>query len=62
MSMNKIAEQIGFNRNVVEKAKTENTVKLLGKTVNVSPNLAAKIVAKVVKHTIRKSIDMGMGI
>jgi hypothetical protein len=62
MSMNKIAEQIGFNRNVVEKAKTEYTLKLLGKAVNISPNLAAKIAAKVLKHTIKKSIDVGMGI
>ena len=62
MSMNKIAEQIGFNRNVVEKAKTENTMKLIGKTVSLSPNLVAKITTKIIKHTIKKSIDLGMGI
>ena len=62
MSISKIAEQIGFDRKVVEKAKTENTMKLLGKAVNVSPNLAAKITVKAIKHTIKKSIDLGMGI
>ncbi|UII79893.1 relaxase/mobilization nuclease domain-containing protein [Flagellimonas sp. CMM7] len=62
MSMNRIAEEISFNKNVLEKAKTENTLKLLGKAVNISPNLAARITAKVVKHTIKKSIDLGMGI
>mgnify|MGYP001803249867 CR=1 FL=1 len=62
MSMNKIAEQIGFNRNMVEKAKTESAMKLIGKTVSLSPNLVAKITTKIIKHTIKKSIDLGMGI
>lgn len=58
MSMNKIAERIGFNQNAIEKARTEKAMNLLGKTVSVSPNLAAKVIKQVVK----KSIDLGMGI
>jgi len=62
MSMNKIAEQIGFNRNVVEKAKTENAMKLMGDTVNLSPNLVAKIATKAISKTIKRTIDKGIGI
>lgn len=62
MSMGKIAEQIGFNRNVVEKAKTEGIIRLLDRTVNVTPNLATKIAAKVVKQAIKRTIDRGIGI
>ena len=62
MSMGKIAEQIGFDRNVVERAKTEGAIKLLDSTVNVTPNLAVKMAAKVVKQTIKRTIDKGIGI
>jgi len=62
MSMGKIAEQIGFNRIVVEKAKAEGVIKLLDRTVNVTPNLATKIAAKVVKQAIKRTIDQGIGI
>jgi hypothetical protein len=62
MSMGKIAEQIGFDRNVVEKAKTEGAIKLLDRSVNVTPNLATKIAAKVVKQAIKRTIDRGIGI
>ncbi|WP_240751550.1 relaxase/mobilization nuclease domain-containing protein [Flagellimonas onchidii] len=62
MSINKIAEQIGFDRKIIEKTRTGNTIKLFGKTVNISPNLTAKIAVRVMKHTIKKSIDIGMGI
>ena len=62
MSMNKIAEQIGFNENVVEKAKVDKTMKLMGKTVSLPPHLVSKIATKLIKHTIKKSVDLGMGI
>jgi hypothetical protein len=62
MSMGKIAEQIGFKTSVVEKAKADNAMKLLGKTVNVTPNLATKIAARVVKQTIKRTIDQGIRI
>jgi len=62
MSMNKIAEQIGFNRNVVEKAKTENAMKLMGKSVKVPPNLVVKMATKAVVKGIKRTIDKGIGI
>ena len=62
MSMNKIAEQIGFNRNIVEKAKIESSMKLMGNTVNLSPNLVAKIATKAISKTIKRTIDKGIGI
>lgn len=61
MSMNNIAEQIGFNRNVVHKAKTENAMKLIGKTVSLSPNLVAKIATKAILKTNKRTIDKGIG-
>jgi hypothetical protein len=62
MSMNKIAERIGFNQNAIEKARTEKAMHLLGKTVSVTPNLATKIAAKVIKQTIKRTIGKGVGI
>lgn len=62
MSMNKIAERIGFNQNAIEKSRTEKAMDLLGKTVSVSPNLATKIATKVIKQTIKRTIGKGIGI
>jgi hypothetical protein len=62
MSMGGIAQQLGFNRNVIDKAKTENTMSVLGKIVNLSPKLVAKIATKVVRKTFKKTIDQGIGI
>lgn len=62
MSMGRIAEQIGFDKNTIQRAQTENTMKLLGKTVNVTPNLVSKIATKALKQVIKRTIDKGIGI
>lgn len=62
MSMGRIAERIGFDRNVAQKIAKENTLAMLGKTVGLSPNLAASIAEKALKIAIKKTIGLGMEI
>ncbi len=62
MSINKIAQQIGFDKNVAQKITKDNTLKLLGKTVNVSPNLALTVTKKALKIALKKTISLGMEI
>jgi hypothetical protein len=62
MSMGRIAERIGFDKNVAQKIGNGNTMPLLGKTVGVSPNLAANIAQKAIKLAIKKTIGLGMEI
>ncbi|RKN77986.1 relaxase/mobilization nuclease domain-containing protein [Ulvibacterium marinum] len=62
MSMARIAERIGFGKQVSQNITKDQTMKLLGNTVQVSPNLAAKIAAKVVKQVIKRTIDKGIGV
>jgi len=62
MSMGRIAERIGFDKNVAQKMAKENTVQMLGKAVGVSPNLAATIAKKAIKMVIKKTLDKGIGI
>lgn len=60
MSMGRIAERINLDRTVAQKIAIENKLNLLGKTVGVSPNLAASIVKKTIKLVIKKSIGIGI--
>tara|TARA_R110002033_G_scaffold154043_1_gene190508 strand:+ start:807 stop:1676 length:870 start_codon:yes stop_codon:yes gene_type:complete len=62
MSMGNIAGNMGWDKTVAQKMVKENTVKLLGKPVGLSPNLAATIARKVVTIAIKKSIGLGMEI
>lgn len=62
MSIGRIAERIGFDKNMAQKIVKDNTLKVLGKTVGLSPNLAATITKKAIKMVIRKTIDRGIGI
>lgn len=62
MSMGRIAERIGFDKNVTQKITEDNTLKLLGKTVGISPNLAVTIAKKAVKMAVKKTIGLGMEI
>ncbi len=62
MSMGRIAERIGFDKNVTQKITKDNTLKLLGKTVGISPNLAVTIAKKAVKMAVKKAIGLGMEI
>ncbi|PKA99666.1 relaxase/mobilization nuclease-like protein [Flavobacteriaceae bacterium MAR_2009_75] len=60
MSMGRIAERIGMDRTVAQKIARESTMNLLGKTVGVSPNLAATLAKKAIKMAVKKSIGLGM--
>ena len=62
MSMGRIAERIGFDKNVAQNIGKKNSLPLLGKTVGVSPNLAANIAQKAIKLAIKKTIGLGMEI
>ncbi len=62
MSMGRIAERIGFDKNVAQKMAKNNTMKLVGKTVGISPNFAATIAKKAIKMGIKKAIGLGMQI
>ncbi len=62
MSMGRIAEQIGFDKNVAQKIVKDNTLVMLGKTVGLSPNFAATIAKKAIKLAIKKTIGLGMEI
>ncbi|WP_273567493.1 relaxase/mobilization nuclease domain-containing protein [Maribacter halichondriae] len=60
MSMGRIAERIGFDEIVAQKIGKDNSLKLLGKTVGVSPNFAMAIAKKAIKMAVKKSIGLGM--
>ena len=60
MSMGRIAERIGLERTAAQKIAKDNTVNILGKTVGVSPNLAATLAKKAIKLPVKKSIGLGM--
>ncbi len=62
MSMGRIAERIDFDKNVAQKIVKDNTLTMLGKTVGLSPNLAASIAKKTIKMAIKKTIGLGMEI
>lgn len=62
MSMGRIAERIGFDRNVAQKIAKENALAILGKNVGLSPNLAASIAKKAIKMAVKKTIGLGMEI
>ncbi|MAO15559.1 MAG: mobilization protein [Muricauda sp.] len=62
MSMGRIAERIGFDKNVAQKIAKENTLTMFGKTVGVSPNLAVTFAKKAITMAVKKSIGLGMEI
>lgn len=62
MSMGRIAERIGFDKNVAQKMAKENTLTMFGKTVGVSPNLAVTIAKKAITMAVKKTIGLGMEI
>ncbi|MFS4469258.1 relaxase/mobilization nuclease domain-containing protein [Maribacter sp. 2210JD10-5] len=62
MSMARIAERIGFGKTASQKIVKDNTLELLGKTVGISPNIAATITKKVIKMAVKKTIGLGMEI
>lgn len=62
MSIARIAERIGFGKTASQKIVKGNSLELLGKTVSISPNLAAAIAKRVIKMAVKKTIGLGMEI
>jgi len=62
MSMARIAERISFDKTASQRIVKDNSLELLGKTVGISPNIAATIAKRVIKITIKKTIGLGMEI
>jgi len=62
MSMARIVERIGFDKTASQKIVKDNSLELLGKTVGISPNIAATIAKRVIKIGIKKTIGLGMEI
>ncbi|WP_339841040.1 relaxase/mobilization nuclease domain-containing protein [uncultured Maribacter sp.] len=62
MSMGRIAEHIDFAKTASQKIVKDNSLELLGKTVGISPNIAATIAKRVIKIGIKKTIGLGMEI
>lgn len=61
MSGGKIIGQLSHNRSVGKQIATEKSVQVLGKTLEMSTNLAASIAKGIIKKTIKKAIDTGIG-
>ena len=49
-------------KNVAQKIAKENALSMLGKTVVLTPNLAASIAKKALKLAVKKTIGLGMEI
>ncbi|TLF44582.1 mobilization protein [Maribacter aurantiacus] len=62
MSMGRIAERIGFDKNIAKKIAKENTVAMLGKTVGLLPNLVTTITKKAFRIAVKKTIGLGIEI
>ena len=62
LSGGKIIFQISNDMNMGMPKQNIPTVKLAGKTVQLSTNIATAIAKRLVKKTIKKAIDLGMGI
>ena len=61
MSGGKIIGQLSQNTTVGKQISAEKSVQVLGKTLEMSTNLAASIAKNIIKKTIKKAIDTGIG-
>lgn len=61
MSGGKIIGQLSQDRSVGKQIATGKSVQVLGKTLEMSTNLAASIAKNIIKKTIKKAIDTGIG-
>ena len=61
ISGGKIIGQLSQNRTVGKQIAAEKSVQVLGKTLEMSTNLAASIAKNIIKKTIKKAIDTGIG-
>ena len=62
MSINNMAFHLSKNTEKGILIKNTNTVRLLGKTVELSANIALHLAKKIVKKTIKKGLETGIGI
>ena len=60
MSGGRIMGQIAKNRGIANQFKPMNTVKLLGKTTELTVNFAASIAKSLIKKVIKRSITKGI--
>lgn len=61
MSGSKLALGIAQNNQKTPKFVKDNSIKLLGKATELSPNIASTLAKKVLKQVIKKAIDTGIG-
>ncbi len=62
MSGSRLAIQIGNNSKIGLLLKKGNTIKLSGKTMGISRNLATSMAKRVLKRAIKRTLDQGIGI
>ncbi len=62
LSGGRIMGQLSQNKCITKPLEAGKSVKLLGKTVEMSTSLATSIAKNIIKKTIRKAIDTGIGI
>tara|TARA_R110001606_G_scaffold388765_3_gene554356 strand:+ start:504 stop:809 length:306 start_codon:yes stop_codon:yes gene_type:complete len=61
MSGGRIMAQLSQNRGVIKPLEVKKSAQLLGKTLELSSNLATSIAKNIMKKTIKRAIDMGIG-
>ena len=61
MSGGKIMGQLSLNRNIGKQLEVGKSVQILGKTLEMSTNLATGIAKSVLKKAIKRTIDRGIG-
>jgi hypothetical protein len=61
MSGGKIMGQLSQNKSVGKSIVADKSVQLLGKTLEMSTNLASSIAKNIIKKTIKRAIDPGIG-
>jgi len=62
MSGGRIMAQLVQNRGITKPVEVGKSVQVLGKTLEMSTNLAMSIAKNIIKKTIKKAIDTGIGI
>jgi len=61
MSGGRIMAQLSQNRGIVKPLEAGKSTQLLGKTLELSSNLATSIAKNIIKKTIKRAIDTGIG-
>ena len=61
MSGGRIMAQLSQNNGITKPIKLGKTINLLGKTMEMSTNLATSIAKNIIKKTIKRAIDTGIG-